>query len=79
MDLTHIVREEMDLTQWKHAPDLVERVLKRLNHLHKHAIQKVLALENQIREAGGEPNVKVSVRWPKPPKPPEPPIEEVLS
>lgn len=78
MKLDKIVRIEMDLSKWKDVPDLVERVLVYLNHLHRDAVQKVLSIEACIQEADGEPEVKVVVTWPEPPGPePEPPEEEL--
>lgn len=78
MRLKDIVRKEMNLDKWKDAPELVERVLIRLYGLHRVALQKVLVIEGQIREAGGEPLVKVEVTWPELPEPePELPEEEL--
>ena len=79
MKLKDIVRKEMNLGNWKEESELVDRVLVRLNHLHADAVQKVLLLESQIREAGGKPIVKVEITWPEPPPMPEPePPEEEL-
>lgn len=73
--LDSIIRREIDIERWKDSPELVNKVLVHLNNLHRDALQKVLLYESQIRDAGGEPNVKVTVVWPKPPPEPEPPEE----
>lgn len=78
MTLNGIIRSKIDIAGWKEAPELVDEVLAHLNNLHKDAIQKVLRLESQIREAGGEPSIKMVVTWPKPPLEPEPEPEEPL-
>jgi len=76
--LDRIVRDKIDITNWKDIPEVVERVLVYLNNLHRDALQKVLLYESQIREAGGEPDIKITVIWPKPPPEPEPPGEPEL-
>lgn len=78
MTLNDIVRREIDTNDWQSTPELVDRVLVHLNHLHRDAVQKVLMIESQIQEVGGEPNVKVMITWPKPPPEPEPEPEEPL-
>ena len=76
MTLNGIIRSKIDIAKWKEFPELVSEILVHLNNLHRDALQKVLALESQIREAGGEPNVEVVITWPKPPPEPEPEPEE---
>ena len=73
MKLNDVVRKEISIEKWKDEPELVERVLVRLNNLHRVAVQKVLEYESQIRAAGDEPLVKVVVVFPDPPPEPEKP------
>lgn len=70
--LESIVRKEFDIEGWQEKPELVERILVHLNHLHRDALQRALRFEAEIREAGGEPDVKVIITWPEPPPEPEP-------
>jgi len=78
MELIDIVRKEIDIGGWKDSSELAERVLVRLNNLHRDAVQRMLTFEAQIREAGGEPDVEVIVTFPEPPPMPEPEPREVF-
>lgn len=73
--LDSIVREEIDTEHWKDKPVLVERVLIRLNRLHRFAVNRVILLGRQIKDVGGAPDIKVTVVWPPSEALPEP--EEV--
>lgn len=65
-ELNDIVREELDTKDWMDKPELVKRVLVRLNRLHRFAVNKVIMLGRQIRGVGEEPDIEVTVVWPEP-------------
>lgn len=65
-ELNSIIREEIDTEDWMNKPELVKRVLIRLNRMHKFTVNQVIMLGRQIKSVGGEPDIKVTVIWPEP-------------
>lgn len=65
MNLNDIIRKEVGLDGWKDSAALIERVLIRLNNLHRDAVQRVLEYEGYIKEVGDkDPDIEVIIKWP---------------